>query len=453
MGHEPDGSALSKDTGLAYDWEQSADGLTWTFLIREGVKFHDGTEATAEDVKFSLERAASPGSSASDARNLKNWVDTVTVLDPYTVAVKTKVVIPLLPYELSTFSAVGAAIQPKAYIEKVGEAEFNANPISTGPYLIEEHLIGDHITFKAISGEHFAVGVPKYERIIFKLVPEESSRIAMLKRSDVDVATVSLERALELKDDGFPVWEKPGDRTYGVIFQQLWDESPTQDIRVREALGLAINKEEILTYLFKGKGMLQGSYPSTSATLGHGENTPALPYDPVRAKELLAEAGYPDGFTLNLYATTLYPGHVEYNEALASYWSAIGIDVKVLVMDYAGFRVKLQEGSLENPALRGHGYPSLAIVGVWLSWFNSDGINTGLHDPEYDKLYDDLLSVKTAEEFYNAQRILEEWLYNNRITIGCFETSSFVVTSSTLTDWEATLAPYNFGVLASIYTK
>src|SRR5262244_980969 len=253
VGTTPDGQP-SQGGGLASKWENSADHKRWTFHLRRGVKFHDGTEMTSDDVKFSLQRAMSKRSTTGYAGPLRTLVQDIETPAPDRVVIVTKEPTLIIPTYLSRVLSTEGMVLPKKYIESVGDDAFARKPVGSGPYKFVEHVTGSHIKLAAVDS-HWRIGTPKYKAITFRLVPEETTRIALLRRGEVDVADVSRERVPELEREGFPIHF----RREEAILTLWWvlgpdgRVGPTKDKRVREALNLAVDRAEIAQSIFGGK--------------------------------------------------------------------------------------------------------------------------------------------------------------------------------------------------------
>ena len=349
VGNNPDMS-LSKETGVAEDWEMSADTMTWTFYIRKGIKFHNGDELTAEDVKFSLERMVGDKSITCWTAELQK-IEKMEVPDPYTLVLHLKEPSPMLDFNQSHVVGCGQGyIMPKSYIERVGDEYFGTHPIGSGPYKIAEHVLGSYMAFEA-QDRHWRAGVPQYHRIVLQAVPEEAARIGMLKRGETDATEITRRRAKELEGAGFGIHRMDGAT---VVYLRYWvngpgvEETPMGNKKVREALTMAIDREAILNTIFGGFGNL--TYATIpSAHIGFSQPEP-IPYDPERAKQLLAEAGYAEGFDLDFYNVSW--GAVgeskELAEAVVGYWDRIGVKIKMIPIDYSAYRPKWWEGELQN---------------------------------------------------------------------------------------------------------
>ena len=336
---------LTQAGGLASKWEHSADHKRWTFHLRKGVKFHTGDEMTSEDVKFSLQRAMGKRSTTGYAGPLRTLIQDIETPAPDRVVIVTKEPTLIIPTYLSRSLSTEGMVLPKKYIEANGDDVFARKPVGTGPFKFVEQVTGSHIKLTAVDN-HWRLGTPKYKNITFRLISEETTRIAMLRRGEVDVADVSRERVKELEREGFPVHFRKDEALVHMWFVLSPDGwvAPMKDKRVREALNLAIDRNEIAQAIFGGRAEPAAVPFGLSWSYAHigFKVTPemAYPYDPARAKKLLADAGVGGGFPLDMYAFQLpgFPEGKAFAEAVAGYWEKIGVKPKLIPVDYPAFR-------------------------------------------------------------------------------------------------------------------
>ena len=325
---------------LAESWSMSPDGLGYTFVLRQNAKFHDGEPVTAEDVKFSFDRYK-----GGAAKLLKDKVKDVQVVD----ARRVKFVLREPWPDFMTFygtTATGAGwIVPKKYVEKVGDEGFKKAPIGAGPYKFVSSTPGVEIVVEAFEG--YWRKTPNVKRLVFKSVPDETTRAAALKRGDADVVYFL----------GGPVAEDvrrtPGlkltaVRTNAVIFldfTEQWDaKSPWHDRRVRLAASHAIDRKTLNEAEQLGFAGITGNVVPRHMEF-------ALPiephaYDPKRAKQLLVEAGYPSGFDAG--DLTPNPPYFSMAEAISGNLAAIGIRTRVRTMERAAFLATWAEKKLRG---------------------------------------------------------------------------------------------------------
>src|SRR5437867_4553393 len=275
---------------LAESWTGSADGLSYEFVLRQGVRFHNGELLTADDVKFSFERYR-----GVSARALKDRVRHVQVVDPHRVRFQLKEPWPDFLTFYATPATGAAWIVPRKYVEKVGDEGFKRAPVGAGPYRFVSFTPGVELVLEA--HEQYWRKVPSVKRLVFKAIPDESTRLAMLKRGEADVVyLLQAELAEEVRRTaGLTLRPTPIVSTHWLVFADQWDpKSPWADRRVRLAANHAINREAINEALTLGFSRITWSIIPQSFDFYW--QPPAYAYDPAKAKQLLAEAGYPNGF-------------------------------------------------------------------------------------------------------------------------------------------------------------
>ena len=334
--------------GVAESWELSEDGLTWTFHLRPGQKFHNGDALTANDVKFSLQRQMAPNSLAAAAATLRRTIQSIEVVDDLTVRVNTVSPQIGLPASLSRAVAPEGTVMPKAYIERVGEEEFRRKPIGSGPWRFVRSVPGDRIEFEAVDTPHWR-GTPHFKSLEILLVPEESTRIAMVRTGEAAIASIGPDTMLSASRGGLEVLSVPATMQaiyqFWGVYRPEFKNSPVADPRVRQALSLAIDRQAIIDQVMNGLA----SMPYPFATFRYTEyfsadrwekwSHDAYRYDPVLARKMLAEAGYPNGFDLN-FANTALPGTqfmVDIGTAVADMWTKIGVRVKLTNYEWGSF--------------------------------------------------------------------------------------------------------------------
>jgi peptide/nickel transport system substrate-binding protein len=334
--------------GVAERWELSADGLTWTFHLRPGQKFHNDDALTAQDVKFSLQRQMSPNSVAAAAPTMRRTIKSIDVIDDLTLRVNTNSPQIGLPPSLSRAVAPEGSVMPKAYIEKVGEDEFRRKPIGSGPWRFVRNVPGDRIEFEAVEYPHWR-GTPHFKTLQILLVPEESTRMAMVRTGEAAIASIGPDTMLGARRSGLQVLSVPA--TMQAIFQ-FWGvyrpefkDSPIAKPHVRQALSLAVDRKAIIDQVMNG--LAEMPYPFAtfryteyySAERWEKWSREAYRYDPALAKKMLADAGYPNGFDLN-FANTALPGTqfmVDVGTAVADMWSKIGVRVNITNYEWGSF--------------------------------------------------------------------------------------------------------------------
>ena len=364
---------------LAESFTQSKDGLTYEFVIRKGVKFHNGDPVTAADVKFSFERYKGAG-----AKLLKERVREVQIVDPGRVRFHLKEPWPVFMTFYGT-SATGAGwIVPKAYVEKVGDDGFKRAPIGAGPYKFVSFNPGVELVMEAWDG--YWRKTPNIKRLVLRSLPEETTRAAALKKGEVDIAYLLTGPVAEdvQRTPGFKlVAPKESQGTFWLDLPDQWDpKSPWHDIRVRRAASLSIDRKAL-----NQAETLGFSYPTGSLiprALEFSKFFEPDPYDPARAKKLLAEAGYPNGFDAGDFYP--WPPYFSMGEALVAYLQAIGIRSKVRTMERAAMTTAWREKKLKNVivGITGAGGNAATRLDAYVS---KNGIYTSGVLPEVEDLF------------------------------------------------------------------
>ena len=322
---------------LAESWTVSEDQRVYEFTLRQGLKFHNGDAFTAEDVQFSFQRAK--------AALLHQKVKEVVVVDPTHVRFVLHEPWPDFMTFYGTFASGAGWVVPKHYMEQVGGDGFKRHPIGLGPYKFVSSTPGIDLVMEAY--ENYWRKVPTVKRLVFKSIPDATTRLAMLQHDEVDVAYLldgSLAESIK-NDPKLKLAFSGGIGTFYLDFFDMWDpKSPWADQRVRLAASLAIDRAAI------------SEAETLSASPPNGNIVPpgfefalkidADPYDPARAKKLLAEAGYPNGFDGgDLYP---WPPYFSTGEAITSYFSAVGIRTRVRTMERAAFYAALATKKLKG---------------------------------------------------------------------------------------------------------
>ena len=411
--------------GLAESWTISKDGLQYTFKLRKGITFHDGTPFNAAAVKFSIERQINPDHPANKlgkypfANYFFGNVKAVEVLSDDRVAF-------LLKEPRASFLAVltaGAAsmVSPTA-VMKAGQ-DYPSAPVGTGPFKFGSWDRGQRVVLE--KNPAYWKGPVKYERVVFRPIVEDQARLTELLTGQLDlivgvpsdfVAQLETNPKINLlKQTGVHVW-------YLGINNQ---KKPLDDRRVRQALNYAVNKEAIVRDVLKGTGTLSKG-PVQPNTWGADAGLKAYPYDPARAKKLLAEAGYPNGFTTTLWVPESGSGMqapVAMSTVIQSNLKAVGVNVTMQTMEWGAYLAKLRSKEQELFALSwmaGMEDPDMVMYPLLhSSQWTPNGPNRALYKNEtFDKLLTEARhttdQAKRATLYKQAQKILIEdapWIF------------------------------------------
>ena len=313
---------------LAESVTESADGLSYDFVLRKGTTFHNGDPVTPEDVKFSFDRYRGAGHAL-----IKERVTGVEITGPNTVRFKLR---EAWPDFLNTYgTSTGAGwIVPKKYVEKVGDEAFKQAPVGAGPYKFVSFTPGVELVMEAYDG--YWRKKPAIKRIVMKVIPDESTRLVALKRGEVDIAySIRGELAQEVQHTpGLTLKPTVGTAPFWMYFTEQWDpKSPWHDVRVRQAARSAIDYDGINKALTLGYSHITGSI--IPENFEFYKAMPKPKYDPAKAKKLLAAAGYPDGFDAGLYTCDGSYGNL--GETIINDLAQIGIRAKLRPLERAAF--------------------------------------------------------------------------------------------------------------------
>jgi peptide/nickel transport system substrate-binding protein len=363
---------------LAESWTISSDGLTYDFTLRSGIKFHNGDPLTADDVKFSFDRYKGAGNKA-----LKDKVRGVQVVDPLRVRFVLKEPWPdFMAFYGSPATGAGWVV-PRKYIEKVGDEGFKKAPVGAGPYRFVSFTPGIELVMEAF--DQYWRKPPSVKRLVFKSVTEESTRLAMLKRGEADIAySIRGPLAEELqRTPGLTLKPTIVHGTQWLNFVDQWDpKSPWADKRVRMAANYAIDRKAINQAETLGFSRITASL--VPHTFEYAWQPPLWPYDPAKSKKLLAEAGYPNGFNAGDYSVDAVNASVA--EAIVNYLGVVGITAKVRPFERAAFFSQFREKKLRNLVQSGSGAAGNAATRIE-AFVAADGMYTYGSYPDIEGLF------------------------------------------------------------------
>ncbi len=379
---------------------------TWEFKLRQGVKFTNGEEFDAEVAKFSLERMANP------ANNLRmtalRTIDHVEVKDKYTIHIVTSKPFPTLDAQLSLR---GAMIPPK-YFKEHDKAFLARNPVGTGPFKFVKWVKDDQIELEA--NEQWWNGAPKIKTLVFRPIPEETTRMSALQTGEVDIATnvpphlvkeiknhpkVTVSSASSVRTIFIPIYTVKCELIQGSYDCTKPIQSPVANPKVRQAINYAVDVDAIIKNVLEGQA-IRTATPLTSKHFGYDPKLRPFPHDPARAKKLLAEAGYPNGIDLVLNSPNgRYPKDKEVSEAVAGQLTQAGIRTQLKVYEWTTY--------MNNIAYRHGGDPMWLIGWGNTTWdadytftpmFRTGQVLANYWNPDFNALLEDAQTNMDAKK-------------------------------------------------------
>jgi peptide/nickel transport system substrate-binding protein len=417
---------LEFEPSLALSWKALND-LTWEFKLRKGVKFHNGATMTAEDVKYSFDRVIEPGKEKKKSPQYGNIraIKEVKIIDADTIHLMTDKPFPLLLERLVFFPIV-----PKAHIEKVGEEAFGSTAtVGTGPWKLVEWKRDQHIRLEAFDG-HWR-GKPAFKYLVFRAIPEVATQVAELKTGGVDIIrNVNADLLNDIKNHPTTtISTTPILRVHYISLDMR--TAPFDKKAVRQAANYAIDKQAMLQKMMAGLGQ-QVATVVQPAAFGHDPSVQPYPFDPKKAKALLAQAGYPNGVDITLHSSAIdWRPHFE---ALGQMLTEVGLRATVRMWD---------PGPAWNKFFQTEGKGTHGQYGTWgnYSVFDADAVLHPLYHTEpggwigkhyarvegLDKLIDEARSsidqARRKRVYAEIQRIIREeapsvFLYTQNDTLG-----------------------------------
>ena len=327
--------------GLAEAWTESPDGLTYEFRLRKGLKFHNGDPVTADDVKFSYDRYKGAG-----AKDLQARVEAVEIVNPLTVRFRLKAPWPdFMTFYGTTVTGAGLVV-PKKYITQVGDEGFRKHPVGAGPFKFVSHQPGVEVVVETFPG-YWRKTSGNVKKFVMKSVPDGTTRAAMLKKGEADIAyALDGEDARNVKGDPrLQLVPSKHASIFWIEFADQWDpKSPWHDKRLRQAAILALDRPAI------NDVSCLGFCPPTSIiiprVMDFALQTNAAPYDPAKAKQLMAEAGYPNGLDAGEFVPI--PPFMTTAEAAVNYLGTVGIRMRIRPTERATFLTNWREKKLKG---------------------------------------------------------------------------------------------------------
>ena len=403
---------------VASDYKISDDAKTYTFTLRDGVTFHDGSAVTAEDVKYSIERFAENSGESSAFSNL----DEVVIADEKTVEVKLKE-----GYSEFLPDLAEAVIIPKSV------EDINKTPVGTGPYKFTSYTPGQNIKLEKYDGYWGEQG--HLDSAEFKIIADVDTAFMELQAGTIDVLNyLTADKVAALGDD-FNIVEGNMHLVHAMFLNN--DFEPFKDVKVRQALCYAVDRQAINDFLFGGKSKLIGSHmiPALSKYYESGAED-VYTYDPEKAKQLLAEAGYADGFDLEITVPSSYSQHVDSAQIIAEQLKAVGINANLKLVEWSTWLDEIYNGRKYEATVIG--FDGTLAPNDWLKKYRSDASNNiaNFKNDEYDKTLDEALKTVDEEEKVTLYKKLQMILAENAASVYIEDPADFVAVNKRIGGYE-----------------
>ncbi len=411
------------EPAVAESVDISDDAKTYTFTLRDGITFHDQSPVTVEDIQYSIERYAEIQGESSA---FFNRLEEVEIIDDRTVAVH------LTEGDSEFLSELTLAIIPKDNEDPAG------NPIGTGPYQFVSYTLGQNLELKRYEGYWKEDGA-YLDEVQFKVIADVTTAMTELQAGTIDVLnylTVDNVQTLQrAQGDAFTIVEGTMNLVHGLFLNHEYE--PLQDVRVRQALCYAINRQEINDFLFGGKSHLIGSHMIPGLTQWYEAEAETLyEYNPEMARQLLAQAGYADGFTLEITVPSSYSQHVNTAEIIANQLSQVGITATIRQVEWATWLSEVYQGRQYQATVIG--FDGTLAPSNWLDMYGSEASNnmTNYADAEYDALLQEAMNTVDAEEKAALYKRLQLHLAENAVSVYIEDPADYVALSSEFAGYE-----------------
>lgn len=388
-----DGGFIS---AVASDYTISDDAKTYTFTLRDGVTFHDGTPVTIEDVKYSIDRYAEIQGESSAFSSL---VDSVEVQDDKTLVVNLK-------ESYSEFlPMMTIAIIPKSNEDPAG------NPIGTGPFKYVSYTPGQNLELEKYDG-YWQEGVPSLDSVEFKFIADVDTAFVELQAGTIDILKyLTAAQAETLGDEDYNIVQGSMNLVHAMYLNSAYE--PLSKTEVRQALCYAVDRDAINNFIFGGKSHIIGSHmiPAMSKYYEPEAET-VYSYDPEKAKELLADAGYADGFDLEITVPSSYSQHVDSAQIIADELSQVGVNVTLNQVEWSTWLQDVYKGG--NFQATVIGFDGTLAPSDWLKKYVTDDAKNFMHysNTEYDDVFNTAYTTVDddvkVENYKKAQMILAE---------------------------------------------
>ncbi len=414
---------------LATSWKPF-DDQTWRFELRKDVTFHNGEKFNAETVKANWDRLKDP-----NAKTTSSGIQNITgarVVDAYTVDILSAGPNPMVPARMGMFAGT---IVPREYLQTAGAEALATKPVGTGPFRFVEWVKDDHITLEA--NPTYWGGAPKVQRVIFKPIPSDATRVAAIQTGEVDVAaSIPPEALAQLKGaQGVRVDSVVGQRVQYVSLDGR--VKPLDDRRVRQALNYAVDVDSIIKNVLEGNA-IRVAGPVAKDMFGYDDSVKPYTYDPDRAKALLKEAGVGDGFSIKMHSPSgRYLKDKEVAQTIAGYLGKVGVQVDLEVLEWANFATRLQNKGLAPLYYVGNLAWTQDTDNAVDSFFRTGAVQNFVVDDQINSLIQREQNTNDQDERAKIFKELQPLVVQNANFIYLFQVNDIYAIRADRVDWKA----------------
>jgi peptide/nickel transport system substrate-binding protein len=442
---------LNVQPAIAETWEAAPDGTSYTFHLRQGVKYHDGTEVTANDVKYTFELAQAPPEPGIAVAFLAN-VGEVEVIDDYTCTIHMTKPDPTLIGVLAW--ARYTPVIPAGIAERIN---ILSEGIGTGPFRLVEFVPNDRVVYEAFP-DYWKQGVPCVQSLTLKVLPDEQARVAALRSGEIDGCTLTADVARTLEGDDELEILTGLTASPRVVHLNTVNDVPWRNEQVRLAMNLAIDRQRIIDNVYGGQAELTGPIPP-----GYGEwplaNDELAGYfanDLDRARQLMEEAGYPDGFSVTLQAISAPRDYTQIAEVIREQLAEINIEVNVEPLEIGTFAQNVGAGTFEWASTgRGmRGDPSGFVIDyrtgttLNLAWFGE-----GWSNEEFNQIYDEALATTDQAARLDAYHRMQRIILEGAVNLFTVQPYKFQVVRRRVTGMYVSYTDFNTGLRLACVTE
>lgn len=401
---------------LATDWTISEDGKTYTFTLREGVKFSDGTEPTAEDWLWSIDRAKN--CETSSYTFMLDPVDTYEC-DGKTITFHLKDATASFLANLTNFNVV---LGKKAHFDELGAQEYSNQPLGTGPYMLNEWVKEEYILLEA-NPEYWEEGLPKTKFIKYVVIPDDNTRLLQLQAGEIDIMPDIPFTLIDQIADSEDVRVERYKSTQVRYFVMNTTKEPFTDVRVRQAVVQAIDKQAISDLVAGDYGAPADAHvPEAEGKWSAQGNLETVPYDVEAAKNLLAEAGYPDGIQFECSVRSGAEVYIQIATLMKSQLAEANIDMTITQLERATINEQYTTLNHQSTLLQwlDDVLDPTGVLGFRCDYAQSDGWYTGNHDVELEEMYRASCIEQDEAKRLDMIQEIQQKLYNNFDVVALF---------------------------------